>query len=343
MRYILYFAILIIGPWGIGAICSKYIFQKSYGMRYLNGLLVMWAMFFLLSIPFYIWKLPFHILCMIYTIILFILCIPSVMKAVKYIYQKKAIRKKYKPNNGNIYMMIFAILFLWQMINIIYMDAGANAADDYIYVGAGNAAIHDDFIVRTDIASGVPTKNRSIKYGLQSIIYFNAYMAKICNLPIAIVCHTLFPVVLLGSVYLAYYMLTVVLFKSIEDRFIFLSLISILYIWGLYSHYSVTFRLLVCLWQGKAILATLILPIYLYSFYYILQNDFKIEYAIYLTVLSIASISLTLGGIVSAIVVTITSEILQLTTRKRNYKNLLYIPWSIVFPCIMGVIYIQTR
>ena len=87
-----------------------------------------------------------------------------------------------------------------------------------------------------------------------------AYFSVVSGFEVTTICHTILPMILLMVAYAAYYYLSTFIFNKTDNRMIFMILLQLGFIFGNYSHYSVTFRLLGAIWQGKAILTAIAVP-----------------------------------------------------------------------------------
>ena len=118
-------------------------------------------------------------------------------------------------------------------------------------------------------------------------------------------------------------------------------ILSILYIYGNYSIYSPTFRLLGPNYQGKAVLAVLFFPMLFSMMIERLERPFHKRFGYLLCLLSEAACSLTLFGAVTMIVNVTTPTVLLLFSEKHHWKRLWYIVWAGAFPLInIGIFFL---
>lgn len=105
------------------------------------------------------------------------------------------------------------------------------------------------------------------RYVFSPFPYFTATIGELIGLHSAIVAHTVFPVVFLILSYIVFYLIGTSLFRNDKNKtMVFLIILSFLYIFGKYSRYSIFVRLLGRPWQGKSLLANLIIPFIFYLF-----------------------------------------------------------------------------
>ena len=130
------------------------------------------------------------------------------------------------------------------------------------------------------------------------------------------------------------------LFPTRENRYIFLLLLSFLYLFGYYSHYSATFRLLGPNTQGKAIATTVLSPLLLVLMKKKMSESYDWKVGLLLLLLSHAATGLSLWGMGMAVIVVVLSVVLSMFRRKRVWKHLLYIVWVGFFPAVYLALYL---
>ena len=178
---------------------------------------------------------------------------------------------KSQPKFERIYMvMFFAILVVLMILNGI-TTAGEQTYDDAEYLVAANDAIHFDSIITRRPDDGA-FASYNVRNALNSWNYFIAYFAKIFNIRVTVVSHTILAVLLLFIAFTVYYYIASKLFADSENRWVFLVLLSVLYLFGSYSHYSPTFRLLASIWQHKGVLYAIVLPFTVAVLPYLLEK-----------------------------------------------------------------------
>lgn len=347
---ILVIILLILFPLLIGSIWNQ---KKNKAISavvidtYMRGYYTMLAIFQLFCVPMCFAKAEFHILVTVYTITLVLL---STVAAFR-MYKKKVIHKACYGFNSVIlpqlskaewfYLVLFAVFMIWQLYYALFYSTTYMSYDDATYLVYANAAIHDDHMYLTGVSTGI-AHNLDFQRALQSSIIFISYLSKITMINVPTMAHTVMAVQLILMSYATYYLMAGVLFKKRENRLIFMVLVAALYIFGYYSHYSMTFRLLGPIWQGKAILQVVLTP---YLFVYvpeIFRERYSYVNGLMLMILSIAATSLSLGG-TGTIIIIIAIVGFLLTLTGRSWKNLVYLLWGSVAPAIYAVIYLVLR
>lgn len=304
------------------------------------GFFVELAIFQLIEVPFAFLHLPFTLLCWLFAIIVMMACIYSG------VYFRKnrpfAIRLSRLNSWEILYLIVFVGLLILQLYNSYVSDTTVWSYDDAAYITYAEDTIRTNRIMSIDPYTGIATRF-DINRGLQGWLYFPAFLSNISMLSVAMMERTLLETydVVLG--YTVYTYMASVLFSKMEDGLIFLIVLSILHIFGLYSPYSITFRLLGPNYQGKAVLAASLCPLLYTVLAQAINMKYDLRTGILIALFSICAVSLTLfGGVVIILSISIVT-VLSLLRKKRRWKHLLYIPWGVTMPVVYVGIFLIHR
>lgn len=176
---------------------------------------------------------------------------------------------------------------------------------------------------------------------LSQFPHYTATISMFCDIHPTIMAHTIFPVLFLIYTYAVLFLVFSSLFKG-EDRFIKIPwamlLIGTMFLMGNYSRYAVPVRVLTRVWQGKNILAGIIMPFILYLY---LDKIGKDNNKIYIIILF-----MTLWGSILLSTMSITLPLIEVCIMGGillvKEKKLKYIPYTILFAIpgiIHGIIY----
>ena len=159
------------------------------------------------------------------------------------------------------------------------------------------------------------------RYVIGPFPLYTATISSLINIHPAIVAHTIFPVILIPLAYLIYALIARELFnKDKKSILVFLNILCIIYIWGNYSIRTNFTFLLFRIWQGKAVLANIILPSVWLFFLKAIKNNFKLIDIIILISIILAGIFTTTMGIgLPAITLMILAFIFAIKDRKISY------------------------
>lgn len=131
--------------------------------------------------------------------------------------------------------------------------------DDSYYVVQSVLADQTGVLNRIRPYTGLST-DLDIRHALATLPLWEAYVARMTGIHAAIVAHTLLPLVLIPLTYLCYFEIGRKLLGARNIRLpIFMVLASIMQIWGNTSIYTNATFFLTRTWQGKSVLANLVL------------------------------------------------------------------------------------
>ncbi len=207
---------------------------------------------------------------------------------------KKRVKKDFFVG---LYIFVFAALLATQLYMAYAYEINEWSYDDYDYVVSAQDTVTYDTLSYINYIDG-SRPNVSEKRAVASWITYTAMLAKVSGFEVTTVCHTILPVILLLVAYLSIYYIAKFLFSKFDDRMIFMILVSVAYIFGLYSHYSVTFRLLGAIWQGKAVLTVIAVPFFAVYMIRAYSEKFQKGMLLPMTAISLGACSLTSLSIV---------------------------------------------
>ncbi len=343
---ILFFIVL---PQILGRIWKSIINGGGIVHTYISGFITIFAIFEVLGVPMVFAFVPLHIQRIVFSVVFIVMAAVIVINEIR---TASVISLHDKTRNVVlyfrsfskyewIYFIIMVGLLLVQVYYTVFYHFGRFRSDDGTYTVISSSAIYNDGFFLTSLVEGKYSRIIPAKYGFCGLYIFYAYASLITRLGVPVITQTLFSAILILMAYGACYLLSRLAFwgvKKRDDRMIFISLVSIAFLFGLYSQYSLTYRLLGAIWQGKAILAVFITP-YLLA---LLPQLFKIRRTgisiLYVSMVSLAAISLTIGGTIVMIVITGVLVALNLIESK-NVKALLYLPAACAFPLVDVVLY----
>lgn len=323
-------------------ICKTKTSQLIY--RYAVGFFVMLAIYQLLEVPMALLYVKFHVLVMIYSIVLILFVGLAVVKWKKDgTLFLNVIKSKEERTGiyGLIYFACFCIIVVYQLYHTVFWQINEMSLDDATYVAYANDAVQADLLFLLDPYTGVYS-GLNIQRVLQSSIVYPSFVAKITGIHVTIITHTIWPAFLIIMAYGIYYLIAEKLFEQKEKQYLFLLLTSLLYNFGLYSHYSSSFRLLGTMWQGKGILAVVLNFLYLYIFSEVFQKRYNWKMGWLLFIISIASVGLTLGGVISTAVISSVLFIL-FWLKNHEWNNIKYLIWANVMPVLYAIFYLWQR
>jgi len=300
------------------------------------GFFVELAIFQLLELPMAFLRLPFSALCWVFGVVVAACCAYSVVRLRK----NRPFALRLPRMNGweQLYLVVFLGLLCWQVFNGFVRDTTYWSYDDAAYVTYAADAIRYNAIQTIDPYTGIG-KVFNAHRALQGWLYFPGFLSLISGVSVATMERTVLEAYDILLAYSVFVYMASVLFKRKDNCLIFLIFLSLLHIFGWYSPYSVTFRLLGPNYQGKAVIAVSLFPLLFTFLIQILNRPYMRQRGLLLLLFSTAAASLTLFGAVTVILNTTLVVILSLFHKRRRWKHLWYIPWSGLVPALCCGIY----
>ncbi len=316
----------------------------QFGICYVAGDFIRLAIFHVICFPMVVLQSKFSLTSRIFTAVLL-----AISGLILVLYRKDIISGrnvnglktwiKSHTRYELIYLVTFLAVFAFQLYQVVKMDVTYMGYDDATYTTYGSDALETDLMFLVDEMTGASTILYGRKVFMTALIY-NAWITRMTGIPITAVVRTVQPFYIIFLAYTVYAYMAEDLIKKRENKYIFLLLLSLLYLFGYYSHYSATFRLLGPSAQGKAIATTIMVPFVFVLLRKKLTSEYDWKFGLFLLILSNAATCLSLWGMGMFVVITVLPTILMMFTKERKWQNLLYLLWANIFPAIYLAIYI---
>jgi hypothetical protein len=263
------------------------------------GLFFEFLIFELFAVPYTLLGLTFYTLRNTWLIVVLAVTVMSVMKLAEgHSFLKKSEYKNYiNKVKSTFYRLpkILVIIFLILLFFQCYMGYNYKHedADDSNMVAKAVIAVDTNSLFKYD-DEGDELTSIPMRNGLSPFFWFTGCIATLSNVHTTILAHTIFPVIFVLIAYNVYYLMATTLFKDdLKKQFTFLIILSVMYIFGNYTRYSIFVRLLTRIWQGKSILATITIPFIFYLFLEHLGKEKDIFYWFILMITLWGSVLLT--------------------------------------------------
>lgn len=201
-----------------------------------------------------------------------------------------------------------SVLFLVVTILILiqaYIPARYEHSDDddsRFIAEEVSAVVHDTMYVDDPItATQMYWDLGEVKKDLTSPwAMYIAMCSRMSNIPPAALSHSYLPFFLIVLCYAVYFLIGYELTdRNREKTCLFLLFVSIFNLWGYTSTHTMASMLLLRIWQGKAICASLILPFIFYVMYCLLNKSYERKWLIILYITSFAASLLSGVGIIT--------------------------------------------
>ena len=201
---------------------------------------------------------------------------------------------KKMPKILSLLVVILIGLQVYSFVGYMHIDD-----DDAFYVGTATVAVQTDSLFKYSATTGEENlENQLSRYRLGPFPIFLAVISKLVDTHPAIVAHVMLPIVFVPLVYMIYGLIGKELFKEDEKKvFYFLLVMSIVNLWGNYSIRNNFSFFLLRIWQGKAVLANVILPAIILLFMKLEENNYQFKYCLLVFITVLAGVLTTTMGI----------------------------------------------
>jgi len=235
-------------------------------------------------------------------------------------------------------LWLFAILLIgFQMFMAFTMTSFDG--DDAYYVVQSVLADETDTLYRILPYTGLST-SLDLRHSLAVFPVWIAYIARMSGIHATIVAHTVLPLVLIPVTYLIYLEIgKKVLKRELHKLPVFMIFISIMQIFGNVSIYTNSTFFLTRTWQGKSLLANVVLPAIIWLVLWIFDNEnYEKENRVGLWILLVitnfvAAMSSTASVFLAAMLIGVTGLVMGIKERD------IQIPLRLMISCIPLVIY----
>ena len=296
---------------------------------YIWGNIILWVIFQLLSVPMGVLGIEFNVLTIVFVGIILMCMVVAIWR-----YRRKFVIPLYYVKNLRIeeWLVIFIIL---GQVCISVFGATYIGADDAAYIATSVDAVERDAISVFNPYTG-QEGGVSIKILLTSWNYYISFLSKISGIHVAAIAHTFLPIVLIPMAYIVYWLIAKFLFANNRKKVcVFLLWINFIIIFGAYSWYTLTLRLDICVWHGKAVMAAIMLP---FLFYYLLRtSEYGKKELLCLLLIMIATCAMSLMGVGLTIVIVIAAFVVK--CKKCNIKKMMPLLLAVAVISIVVVFY----
>ncbi|MCI8634926.1 MAG: hypothetical protein HFJ05_04920 [Eubacterium sp.] len=236
--------------------------KENILLHVVTGYIIMFGVFWLVALPLVWMRQSLSLLIWIYSGILLLTAVISLVsnrkRLVKVLTHTVLSVKGYTLCIWAQLMLILGQVFLY----LRYQYANA---DDAFFVASATTSLATDTVFAFNPYTGAAYTKLPARYVLSPFHAFTATAAKLTGIHPAVMAHVVFMIVFLLLAYAVYTLIGRMLFgKDMEKTGYFLVLVSALLIFSAYSERTGGLFLLIRLWQGKAILAGVLLPLVFY-------------------------------------------------------------------------------
>jgi len=304
--------------------------EKGLAKSFVLGLIAMWGICQFVTVPFVLLKADFRIVFGIFCVVVVGICIYGIYKKW---FPKFCIKTDTVSQKLALVIMLLAIgAFLTANIVLQHTDA-----DDSRFVVNAVDIIRTNTMFLTNPATGEALEvweGELIKDVTSPWAVFIACLAKSTGIHATIMAHTFMPVMLLLMACCVFWLLSEEFFgKDISSRCILVCLVLLLNVYGYYSVYSAETFLMTRIWQGKAVVAGIGVPLLILEFLWLYRQEEKKSLYILLLITQFGLCLLSgMGIIIGAIMAGCYGLVYGIA--KKNWKMLIAM-WASVIPNVV--------
>jgi len=258
--------LLVLAPLGTGLIINRFIDKenRSIGISYIFGFLTLLAAFQLLAVPIiFTDSWGFGKIVKIFTVIVTVFTGLGIIQSLHMWRAEGNVFKERKwfvkdKRMELVQWMIVLVLIAFQLFMAV-THASFDGDDAYYVV---QSLITDETNTLYSILpyTGLST-NLDMRHSMAVFPIWIAYIARMTGIHATIVSHTILPLVLIPLTYLIYYEIGRKLFKEKKEHLpSYMTIVCMLHIFGNVSIYNNATFLLMRTWQGKSMLANVVIP-----------------------------------------------------------------------------------
>lgn len=306
LKMLMSLLVLFIIPELVGLLVLRFTKNEKNNLifAFIIGYLVEFATAQILTVPMILYEMSFTVLLKTYSITMLVLAIISLIVNIVRIKEiSKYVMQTIKelPKLLTLLVIVLVGIQLYGFFAYTHIDE-----DDAFYVGTATTTIETDTLYKYSGNTGLDDGEQFLlRYRLGPFPIYSAMVAKLINIHPTIVSHTILPFVFVPIVYFIYLLIANELCKKdIKQSMLFLLIINIVFIWGGYSGRTNFAFLFFRIWQGKSVLANIIIPAAWLIMMKAEENGFKFVDFLLLLILNFAgTFTTTLGTALPPIVI----------------------------------------
>lgn len=272
LNIILVFLFLIVVPFILGLLTENVFSEKEGGIVisrcFTMGLVIMLAAFLVFAIPMIFVNTSFNTLLYTWTIVIVILLACSLFLNSKTAYGRI---KNSLSQLGEEIAQLDKLYKVLAVITLIIIAFQASLllfkmhidTDDSRFLAESLEAYENNTMLRRHPINGSVLDfpiGEMKKEIYAPFPFFITALSVLTRLHPTVLAHTVLPVLLIPLAYSIYFLLGRYYFNKLKDTVVFMYVLSIIMLFSFESIYSLGYTLLTIIWQGRSILATIIIP-----------------------------------------------------------------------------------
>ena len=326
--------LLVIFPIMLGEIIRYHYFKGEKPLvnalifDYVFGYLLEFAIFQVISVPLILLGASFSVMVwcfIVWNIVLvaysiYLSCIKDRRNNSIILKISKEIKniKSRLSNKVLLFLSIIAFILIGFQIYIptAYMHEDD---DDIFYVGTAVTSIYENSMFKVNPRTG-EQEGIEWKYVLGPFPLYNAVISKLIHVHPTITAHTILPSAFILLCYGVYYLIGKKLFKNDDNStLLFIIFMSFINLFGNYSIRTSSTFLLFRIWQGKAVLANYIIPMFWLLWMMQEEHESKLSYFLYVIAILAGMFTTSMGNVFPPMILCILAFIRFI--QERDFKR----------------------
>lgn len=262
-------------PFILGFIPVKHMdrLQRTPAMTYVCGWFVSFFLFELTAVPFILLEQSFTMLVMVYTCIVLLVLGISLWQGRSlwrcYLEEIQQIREM--PLHVKLGWSVFYVLVFFQMAYAVLY--GHYDGDDAYYIATAVLTDTFDTMYLRDAYTGY-IYPLDVRHAFSPTPIYQAWLSRLSGIAPAVVAHTVLGVVWLGFLYCVYGQIASrILWNRKNYKPVFMILIAVWFMYGNVSLYTTETFAMTRIWQGKGLMAGMVLPAMFLCLLYLAQES----------------------------------------------------------------------
>ena len=275
IRWGILLALVLPVPFFLGFIPVKHMnrLQKTPAMTYVCGWFVSFFLFELTAVPFILLEQSFTMLVMVYTCIVLLVLGISLWQGRSlwrcYLEEIQQIREM--PLHVKLGWSVFYVLVFFQMAYAVLY--GHYDGDDAYYIATAVLTDTFDTMYLRDAYTGY-IYPLDVRHAFSPTPIYQAWLSRLSGIAPAVVAHTVLGVVWLGFLYCVYGQIASrILWNRKNYKPVFMILIAVWFMYGNVSLNTTETFAMTRIWQGKGLMAGMVLPAMFLCLLYLAQES----------------------------------------------------------------------
>ena len=307
-------------PFCMGMLPVRYMKEehKSFGMVWLSGWMMMFAVFEVLVVPFIVREASFSMAIQCYTVVIGILAVLFLFLGRSTVPACLRKWKEARPDWGQAMIMFLVLtLIILQLIFAFYMQY--LDGDDSFFVATSLTSQHTDTMYRFTPYYGA-NGGLDIRHALSPEPIFMAWLSEVSGIHVTIICHSYISILFLILMYCIYGQVGSQLFPlQRKNRWLFLLFLNIWYFFGNVSIYAAESFAYTRTWQGKAMFPNLMVPLLFLWLLYMAKNEMDVGEWSMLFVIILCTVFTTSTGIFTVPILLLLAAVIMAVVQKRAF------------------------